>query len=429
VTVPVPPQASGGEPSRVDAVLTTADGHIFAAGGARDAFLLGLEAGGTPNPAFGSAGAVVQSRSRPSATSVRTVLAEPDGELIVAATTNAGSTEGHPIWLRFTATGKPIRAANGAPYVKVPSVGRALIADGSHALFSVGYTASSTRFQSVTKYTRSGRVVATFGNRGVAPLPRYFTPSTAVIDRDGGVTVIGSLGRTAASGGGMGAYRLTAAGRPDRRFGLHGLAVIAFGGRGTARAYSGLALSGGRVLLVGRGDERLALAELGPDGRLARGFGRGGRLVCGCHVYPPQAAPVVGARGAFYVLAGLQPGRRGAGSVLVKVTAAGAIDRSFGTHGHLATQAGSPVALLKRGRQLIVVGTAGFRAVRAKLRAFGLDGTPRPSENGATVHAGALRGEEIEATVQPNGRLVLVGEQPVGEEEEAGHDLELLGLR
>ena len=106
--------------------------------------------------------------------------------------------------------------------------------------------------------------------------------------------------------------------------------------------------------------------------------------------------------------------------------------RSFGAKGHRATDAGGPVALLARGRQLIVVGTRGFGTTSARVRLFGLDGTSRPFDDGATVSAGPLRGEELAATLQPNGRLVLVGERSGGEGKgngEEGSSLELLGLR
>jgi hypothetical protein len=283
----------------------------------------------------------------------------------------------------------------------------------------------------VTKYTRGGKVVAAFGTEGVAGLPPAFKPSSAVVDRDGGVTVLGSLSK--GHGHAMAAYRLTAAGRPDRRFGHEGLAVVDFpgsgGGEGGGRAFSGLALSGGRVLLVGRSEGRLGLAELGPGGRPRGSFGRGGKLLCGCDGPPPAATEVVADRGAFYVLSGWELRRSEAASELVKVTKAGTIDRSFGEHGHQLTKAGGPVALLARGRQLIVVGTRGFGVEQAIVRAFGLDGAPHGSlGDGATVSAGPLRGQQMAAALQPNGRLILVGER-LGKEEADGSSLELLGLR
>jgi uncharacterized delta-60 repeat protein len=137
-TVTVPgPAAAGGEPPAIDGVALAPDGRIVAAGGARDAILVGLEADGATNPAFGKGGTVVESRALLSSTSVRSVVVEPDGELIVAASTDSGATDRNPIWMRFTAAGAPTPAADGAPFLAVPSVGFELLADGPKALYSI----------------------------------------------------------------------------------------------------------------------------------------------------------------------------------------------------------------------------------------------------------------------------------------------------
>jgi uncharacterized delta-60 repeat protein len=427
VTVGIPTGEALRELSVSGGAAIGADGRIVVAGGTSSAILAGLEANGAPNPAFGSAGTVVKFHPIPSTTSVRSILAEPDGELLVAATTSSGGSGGHPIWMRFTAGGKLKPTVAGAPYLSVPSVGTELLADRRKGFYSIGYSRAPDG-ATVTRYSRAGKVVHGFATDGVARLPGTFKPSSAVVDRDGGVTVLGSLRQ----GRGMAAFRLTAGGSPDRGFGHGGLAAVRFAGPKGGRAFSGLGLPGGGVLLVGRGSERLALAELGPDGRPRRAFGHGGRLTCGCHGLPPETTKVVDDGGSFYVLSGWELGRKEAASVLVKVTRRGTIDRSFGRRGHQATDAGGPVALLARGRQLIVVGTRGFGRTPARVRAFGLDGASRPFGAGATVGAGPLRGQELAATLQPNGRLVLVGERPHAGgkgDGESGSSLELLGLR
>jgi uncharacterized delta-60 repeat protein len=423
------PRDPGGEPPELGGLALGANGEIAVAGGARDAFLSGLGAAGAPDPTFGNAGTAVRSLPLPSTTSVRTVLAEPDGDLLVAATTDSGTTGQHPIWMRFTAAGSLIPAPGGAPYTSVPSVGVDLVGDGRGDLYSIGETQIPSYGPTVTKYTAAGTPVAGFGTEGIVRIAGGMKPSSAAVDRDGGLTVFGSLG----TGKGMGAYRLTAAGSPDRTFGHRGLATVRFPGGKNGRTFAGLALPDGGVLLVGRGDERLALAELGPDGHLRRSFGRGGELVCGCGGFAPEAAEVVADHGTFYVLSGWELGRREAASVLVKVTHRGTIARSFGDHGHRRTDVGGPVELLARGRELIAVGRRGFDTTPARLGAFGLDGRPRKDfGTGATVSAGPLRGQELAATLQPDGRLVLVGERPTDgskPEGEGGSSLELLGLR
>jgi hypothetical protein len=151
----------------------------------------------------------------------------------------------------------------------------------------------------VAKFELDGRPVAGFGKGGRAQLPQGFGATSFAVDPDGGVTVFG----VDQSGRRMTAYRLTAAGRPAPGFGHDGLATVGFPGSGEAKARSGALLPGGGVVLAGFAHERLAMAELGPDGRPRRAFGHGGRLVCACGGHSrPSDVDALFHRGHVYVL-------------------------------------------------------------------------------------------------------------------------------
>ena len=114
VTLSAPAEAADGGPVEIEGVTFTSGGRIVVAGGGGDAILVGLAASGAVDTAFGAAGTVVQSTTLPSWTSPRAITAEPDGELVVTGLTDAGSTDRHPFWMRFTADGK-LRRTPPAP--------------------------------------------------------------------------------------------------------------------------------------------------------------------------------------------------------------------------------------------------------------------------------------------------------------------------
>jgi uncharacterized delta-60 repeat protein len=421
VTVSSPTEAAGSGPVEIEGVAFTSSGRIVVAGGGGDAVLIGLAASGAVDAAFGTAGTVVQRATLPSWTSPRAITAEPDGELVVTGLTDAGSTYRHPFWMRFTAEGKLRRTPSGAPYASVPLVGTQLRPAGHGQLYSLIHHGGPF----IAKFEAGGALVDRFGRHGLVRLPHGFVALSFVVDPDGGVTVFGAV----QEGRRMAAYRLTAAGRPDGDFGHHGLATVRVGGATYVRALAGVLRPGGDVVIVGAADARLAVAELGSSGRLRRGFGRGGLLTCGCGVAYPSKVDAVFHRGDVYALAHWATAR-GEGTDLVKVNAAGQLDRSFAVHGYRPVRVGTSIGLFVRGERLMVVGQRGYFSGPSQVRAFRLDGAvDRSFRSGATVVAGGHQGvARLSAALQPGGRLVVAGERRAKTEIE-GSRLELLGLR
>jgi len=423
VQAPTPTQAPDGTPLRIEDAAY-AGGRLVLGGGGEDAILIGLGSTGAVDPSFGEGGIVVQGASLPSWTKPRAITAEPDGELVVTGSTDSGSTEERPFWMRFTAEGKVIPTPSGAPFASAPFVFTHLRPFGTRYLY--GLVSKGKEGTYLAKLRRDGALVEGFGSRGLAPLPRGLESTSFVIGADGSVTVVGHLGYAR-----MAAYRLTPAGQAEPRFGHRGLAAVRFPGAAETQADTGTLLPGGDLILSGLVDERLAVAELGPDGGLRRGFGRKGFFICGCGGARPWKVDVVGHRGQVYVLDYWKGPRMGRGTSLIKVSQSGKLDRSFDGCGYRPVGVGSPIALFARGGRLIVAGQRSLTAGPAEVREFDLDGSVAGSYagGGRALVAGATGfSARLPVALQSGGRVVFAGE-PRANAEFDGSPLELLGLR
>ena len=277
----------------------------------------------------------------------------------------------------------------------------------------------------IAKFKVGGALVDRFGRHGLVRLPHEFKASSFAVDPDGGVTVFGAV----QEGRRMAVYRLTAAGRPDGDFGHHGLATVRVAGA-TYRPGADRGGATGRRRRHRRSGRRTSRGgEAQPDGRLRRGFGRGGLLTCRCGGARPSKVDVIFHRGYVYALAHWATAA-GEGTDLIKVNAAGRLDRSFAGRGYRPVRVGTSIELFIRGQRLVVVGQRGFFSGSAQVRAFRLDGAvDRSFQSGATVVAGGPQsGARVSAVLQPGGRLVVAGELRA-KKEIRGSRLELLGLR
>ncbi len=431
LSLPRPAGTEPGEAWQVEGAVFQPGGALVVAGGGELTYdsggvatLIGLGANGAPNLAFGSGGTVVQPTSPPSWTSPRAMIAMPDGELIVSGMTDSGRPARHPFWMRFGRDGKLIRARSGAAFVSpLPYPAARLTPAGPGKVYVLMNHSGAT----VAELTAAGTPVGAFGEDGLAQLPEEFKAASIVADPDGGVTVLGR-GRDSER---IAAYRLDAAGLPDRSFGRDGLASVRVRGAARGVAKAGVVLPGGDVLALGSVEgKRFGAVLLGPHGHPRRGFGHDGLLTCRCGGVRPSRLSAVLHRGDVYVL-DHGVGDRGEGSDLIKVDPSGRLDRSFAGRGWREVHiGGNSVALFARGTRLLAVGQGGYFTGPSTVHAFDLDGAEERSyKAAATVLAGGRRGgARLSAAMQPDGRLVLVGEQRRPREVE-GTSLELLGLR
>lgn len=182
----------------------------------------------------------------------------------------------------------------------------------------------------VSKVTASGAIDTTFGASGHRLITKATGPEQAyAIARDsmGRYLVAGALRGTTDLD--LGVARLTAAGVLDTTFGTNGVATFDFGGDEVG---SGLALdSMGRIVVVGRqgqfGGEML-VARLTTAGVLDSTFATGGRYLPTTTPMEALNAVVLDTSNDIFAV-----GFRDQDSLVIKLTAAGVPDSTFGTSG------------------------------------------------------------------------------------------------
>jgi uncharacterized delta-60 repeat protein len=263
----------------------------------------------------------------------------------------------------------------------------------------------------VSKVTSSGAIDPSFGVNG----HRFITAAvgaevaTRVLrDSSGRYLVAGALRGTANLD--LAVARLTATGALDTTFGTNGIAQFDFGADETV---NDLAIdSTGRLVLVGlqgntfSGD--LFVARLTPVGALDATFGTNGRYLPITGTTDGLNALVVGAGDSVIAV-----GFSGADSLVLKLTAAGAPDSAFGTLGVFTVDVttglfdDSLAAVALDGTRIVAVGVGsdssasnytliGVTAAGALDTSFGL--------GGASVIGGATEGEGFRGLIaRPGG--------------------------
>jgi uncharacterized delta-60 repeat protein len=249
------------------------------------------------------------------------------------------------------------------------------------------------------------------GGDGTTTVPFASGAGALALRADGRIV----LGGTA--NGDFALARLQADGDLDPAFDGDGLLTTDIGGND---GVAGLALAGEKIIAGGAGGPGLALARYLPSGGLDPGFGNGGLATTVASVASvgglteqPDGRLVVGA-----LLRGKEPRTHGA---LMRFDANGSPDPSFSADGVARLgEFGSPlgIAVQPDGR-LLVAGGSGFGLARILV-----DGTLDDSfsDDGLLqTHIGGNDDESTDLTIQPDGRIVVVGSR--GRNMQAARDL------
>lgn len=159
------------------------DGRVLAGGGTEvGAFLAEVGDDGRLDSGFGDGGTVTRSNPRKSTTDLRSKAVDPRGRIVVSGETDAGASWGGGAVFRFRADGAVDRSfAGGQGYVKVPEppiapepplppAGISLDAHGRALVLGGSFPSERA---TVTRIDTNGRPDRRFGIDGIAPLPRY----------------------------------------------------------------------------------------------------------------------------------------------------------------------------------------------------------------------------------------------------------------
>jgi uncharacterized delta-60 repeat protein len=212
----------------------------------------------------------------------------------------------------------------------------------------------------VARFLPDGRFLESFGQAGVAftRLPVGVDASAAVVQPDGRIVVAASTQDTAAD---VVLVRYTEAGQLDPTFGAGGVAIADLGG--VDQAFALARRLDGRFVVAGRSGTAAALVGFTASGGLDPAFGTGGIATFAFGSGSELDGVALQADGRI-VAAGLGSGPADVPELLVvRVTAAGALDPSYGGDGR-ADLAGTPVVsaravVIGGGGRAIVVGDTG----------------------------------------------------------------------
>lgn len=198
----------------------------------------------------------------------------------------------------------------------------------------------------LTRYNVDGSLDASFGGDGIVTEPyssggNTFGPTTIAVGADGSILVAGTNG---AGINRLALRRYSSAGVRDLTFGTAGLATFEFE-PGTQDLLTDLVVQAdGKFLLVGMSDlgndRRMALARFNSDGTTDTTFGNAGGVLTSLTVWDTVSALAVQADGKI-VLAGSRYDAGNNNILVIRLSADGSFDNSFGSGGQVVADWGS----------------------------------------------------------------------------------------
>ena len=378
------------------------------------------------DPSFGTNGSTLTSRS--GADAVTGLIALPGGGFLAVA--RVGPPQVYPSvpsalagMARYTADGKPdptfgtnglivstLDSATIPGAVAVTPDGKyVVVGEVDHVLSSASWTAKGY----VARYNADGTLDATFGTGGWTTVAAGVGRAVAV-QPDGKVVVAGAVGLE----------RLTAAGAVDTAFGINGIQT---GSDYYGLEYRSLALlADGQIVFAGDSptpgssySSRFAVGRLTAAGQFDPTFGKSGVAVSvfgtSTNAFNYLNGVAVQPDGKV-VAAGWGQGFAGGidAAVVLRFTAAGAADSTFGTLGFTTVTLGtgnaalSSVAVRPDGR-LVVAGTVANTPAVAELEANGSPTLAFGPTGSLQLPATPFGGSLATLVVQADGSLVVGG--------------------
>ena len=276
--------------------------------------------------------------------SARAVAVQRDGKVVVAGSSSA---QGDPDFalVRYTARGKldSFFGIGGTVLTDLGAKSRDFASavviqpDGKIIAAGESQTTSEGSFMTLTRYTSSGKLDASFGLGGkvVTDLGRGDDGVSAMaVQGDGKIVTAGYRDPGVGSGGvDFAVVRYTPTGSLDATFGSGGKVVTNLIGGSEDRADAVAIQRDGKIVAAGEssvlGDSFMTLVRYTTAGRLDPAFGTGGKVVLARR----SASGVVIQKDDKIVVAGPADVKKGEDFALVRLTRAGRLDKSFGSSG------------------------------------------------------------------------------------------------
>jgi uncharacterized delta-60 repeat protein len=369
--------AIGSGDDRGSSVAVQSDGKIVVAGyswnGSNyDFALVRYAASGALDPGFGTGGRSIT----PIGTGDdygQSLVVLSDGKIVVAGYSSNGSNHDFAL-VRYTAegaldtsfgSGGSVTTAIGSGHDYGYSV--AVQSDGKIVVAGSSSNGSNTDF-ALVRYTAAGALDASFGNGG--KVTTDFGSSTDIgqsvaVQSDGKIVV---AGYALTNGYLVALARYTPAGALDTSFGSGGKVTTWIGSSFNDRGYSVAVQSDGKIVVAGSSSNGsntdFALVRYTASGTLDASFGNGGKVTT-LISYPHSTARSVAVQSDGKIVGGGFSAGTGNGYdfALARYTSTGALDTSFGSGGKVTTDFGSnndygySVALQSDGK-IIVAGAS-----------------------------------------------------------------------
>jgi uncharacterized delta-60 repeat protein len=362
-TLEVRPGAINYLPRGAGGVAVQADGRIVVAGAIEDGqsntyfgAVRYLPDGGL-DPSFGAGGLAAVDLG--SFETPRAVAIQADGKIVVAGETACSTAlcfaamrlnPDGTLDAGFGAGGVMRKGfylqASWADDVAIQRDGRIVLA-GSRLR---GGDAQDNELTCVVRLLPDGRLDPSFDGDGAARLDMgYGNDGARAVAIQRGRIVVAGRGRDHAAGARFGVARFLANGRLDRSFARRGYRTVSFGRRRLAAADALAAMPDGRLLLggsatvEGRAPE-MAVVRLTANGALDRTFGDGGRLRTTPGPFGGTARAIAALADGRVLVAGrafTDATRDPSDWALVRYTSGGLPDRSFGAAGIVRTDFGT----------------------------------------------------------------------------------------
>jgi uncharacterized delta-60 repeat protein len=308
--------------------------------------------------------------------------------------------------------------ARGAVAVAIQADGTIVAAGGSGTDFAL------------TRYTPTGRLDRSFGTGGKVLTDvgaRVRAADDGASWKNGASAVaLQDDGRIVAAGAGDGVFALARYlpdGRLDASFGTGGKVVTNFGGKVTGGgAYADAAVANavavqadGKIIAAGRSANDLALTRYLPDGRLDASFGTGGKFVAKLGFDDFDEAKAVALQADGKIVAAGSSWPRNGYWLVVRLTARGRLDRSFGSDGIAGSSNGGAGAVaMQRDGKMVALGDVFVPETEiwsSALIRFTRSGHPDQAfGNGGSVRIGLAGHRQGTAVViQHDGKIVVAG--------------------
>ena len=359
-------------------VAVQSDGKIVVAGSSfwnlanKDFALARYTTTGAFDTSFGNGGKVTTAIGNDDDVGV-SVAVQSDGKIIVAGYSWNGSYSDFAL-VRYTTAGALDASFGSGGKVITPvsssyDFGRsvALQSDGKIVVAGDSYNGSNYDF-ALVRYTASGALDASFGSGGKVTTAIGSNNDggyTVALQNDGKIVVAGYSSN--GSNSDFALVRYMAAGALDTSFGNGGKVTTAIGSS-TDIGNSVAVESDGKIVVAGYstgadGYADFALARYTAAGALDASFGSGGKVITPVSSNDDHGYSVAVQSDGKIVVAGYSSNGSNSDFALVRYTAAGALDASFGSGGKVITDLGSKedygysVALHSDGK-IIVAGSS-----------------------------------------------------------------------